>query len=49
LYSLIETAKVNNIKPSIYLKEVFTKLPQATYVEEIEKLLPWNVNRAVVA
>ena len=40
LYSLIETAKANGIEPYAYLRIVFTELPQATSVEEIEALLP---------
>ena len=42
LYSLTETAKANGINPYDYLKEVFTQLPNATTVEDIESLLPWN-------
>ena len=40
LYSLIETAKANGVEPYAYLRTVFTELPQATSVEEIEALLP---------
>ena len=40
LYSLIEMAKANGIKPYGYLRIVFTELPQATSVDEIETLLP---------
>jgi transposase len=49
LYSLIETAKANGIEPYAYLKTVFTKLPNATTVEDIEALLPLSAqleNRA---
>jgi transposase len=42
LFSLTETAKANGINPYDYLKEVFTQLPNATAVEDIESLLPWN-------
>jgi len=42
LYSIIETAKANNIEPYEYLKVIFTKLPNAKTVEDIEALLPWN-------
>jgi transposase len=42
LYSLIETAKANGLEPYAYLKSIFTELPSATTVEEIEKCLPWN-------
>ncbi len=43
LYSLVESAKANNLEPSAYLKTVFTLLPQAKTVEEVEALLPWNI------
>jgi transposase len=44
LYSLIETAKANGLEPYAYLKRVFTELPNATTLEQIEKILPWNLN-----
>ncbi len=47
LYSLVESAKANNLEPSAYLKTVFTLLPQAETVEDIEALLPWNINKVV--
>jgi transposase len=47
LYSLIETAKANGIEPYRYLRDVFTKLPQAETVEEIEALLPYPIDQAV--
>lgn len=40
LYSLIETAKANGIEPYAYLRSIFTDLPRATSVEQIEVLLP---------
>ena len=43
LYSLIETAKANNCEPYDYLRRIFTELPKATTLEEIEALLPWNI------
>ncbi len=43
LYSLIETAKANRLEPYAYLRHLFAELPQATSVEEIEKLLPGNI------
>jgi transposase len=45
LYSLVETAKANGLEPFAYLKRVFTMLPQARTLEDIEALLPWNVAR----
>ena len=43
LYSLVETAKAHGLEPYAYLREVFTKLPGATTVEDIEALLPGNI------
>jgi len=42
-YSLIETAKANNLEPHAYLTQVLKKLPYAESVEELEALLPWNI------
>ena len=47
LYSLVETAKVNGLEPYAYLRQIFTLLPQAETVEDVEKLLPWNVKSVV--
>ena len=42
-YTMVETAKANGINPYAYLKHVFTELPKAKTVEDLEALLPWNV------
>ncbi len=44
-YSLIETAKANNIEPYQYLKYIFGKLPLITSTEEYKNLLPQNIDR----
>jgi transposase len=44
LYSLIETAKANGLEPYAYLRVLFAELPKATTVDEIESLLPGNIN-----
>jgi len=46
LYSLIETAKANNLNPFKYIEKVLTDLPNAENLGQIEALLPWNVNIA---
>jgi transposase len=43
LYSLIETAKANGLEPHAYLRHVFTELPKAVCVEDIERLLPTRI------
>lgn len=43
LYSLIQTAKANNLNPYEYLKTIFKELPNVQSVEDVENLLPWNL------
>ena len=44
LYSLIETAKGCGLEPYAYLRYLYTHLPRATSVEDIEALLPGNID-----
>jgi len=44
LYSMIESAKTNDLEPYAYLLALLKRLPYAETVEEIEALLPWNVD-----
>jgi transposase len=48
LYSLVETAKLNGLEPYRYLHHVFNELPKALTLEDIEQLLPWNVDKEAV-
>ncbi len=43
LYSLVETAKANNLEPYNYLRYLFEKLPFAESRSELLKLLPMNL------
>ena len=43
LYSLIETAKANELNVFEYLQRVFKELPNAETAEQVEALLPWNI------
>lgn len=45
IYSMIETAKANNIEPYGYLKHIIEQLPLAETVEQYEALLPWNIEK----
>ncbi|NLI78286.1 MAG: IS66 family transposase, partial [Candidatus Riflebacteria bacterium] len=45
LYSLIETAKANNLEPYAYLRLLFTELPRATSEAERKALLPQYLDR----
>jgi len=44
MYSLIETAKANNLEPRAYLLHVLERVGAADTVETLEALLPWNVD-----
>jgi transposase len=48
LYSLVETAKLNGLEPYRYLHHVFNELPKAQTLEDIEQLLPWNVDKDAI-
>jgi len=43
LYSIIETAKANNLMPFDYLNLLFTELPKRGPEKDISDLLPWNI------
>lgn len=49
LYGLIETAKANGHEPHAWLRHVLAELPKAKTVEEVEALLPWNLDRIMLA
>ena len=42
-YSLIETAKANNLDPQAYIKYILDHIATADTLEKLEALLPWNV------
>ena len=46
IYSLVETAKENNLAPYTYLNYLFERLPnlESRDVDTLDQLLPWNVN-----
>jgi hypothetical protein len=48
LYSIIETAKSNDLNLHVYLQLLFMRIPQIENVEEYEQLLPWNAKELLV-
>lgn len=48
-YSLIETAKANQLEPHAYISYVLQHIGAADTVEALEALLPWNVPLAPVS
>jgi transposase len=48
LYSLVETAKANGLKPYEYLRYLLEKLPYAETTEDYKKLLPQYIDPALL-
>lgn len=48
-YTLIETAKANDIEPFEYIKHVVTHIATADTPEKIEQLLPWNMKNTAMS
>ena len=44
IYSLVQSAKANGVEPYLWLRRVLRDLPAAKTVDEVEALLPWNLN-----
>ena len=49
VYFTGSTAKANGLEPYHYLPTVFALQPHATTVDDIERLLPWNINPNTLA
>jgi len=48
IYSLIETAKANDLEPYQYLRHLFENIPQAKTAKDLKALLPMNLNRDTI-
>jgi hypothetical protein len=44
MYSLIETAKANDLEPRAYLLHVLERIGAAETLDAVEALMPWNVD-----
>lgn len=43
IFSIIETCEIHGVEPYAYLRYVLTEIPYARTIEEIERLLPYNI------
>jgi hypothetical protein len=42
IYTLVQTAKLNDVNPEAYLKNILTKIADGHPINKIEALLPWH-------
>lgn len=47
-FSLIETAKLNNLEPYAYLRYLFEQLPLAQSEEDLKRLMPQHLDPALL-
>lgn len=47
LFTLVESAKANDVEPSVYLETIFKELPNCSTIQDYEALLPWNYKLAI--
>ncbi|MFK5892750.1 MAG: transposase domain-containing protein, partial [Pseudomonadota bacterium] len=46
LYSLVQTAKANNLEPFAFLKHILTEIPKLArhyQPEELDEFMPWSL------
>ena len=48
LFSLVETAKANEIEPQAYLKLLFERFPAAQTTEDMQALMPQHVDKSLL-
>lgn len=49
LYSIIETAKLNDLEPYAYLRYLFTHIPEAMTAEDFKALMPQYINQSKIS
>jgi transposase len=42
IYTIIESAKLNNLNPETYLAEVLDRMARGHPINRLDELLPWN-------
>ncbi len=48
IFSIIETCKYHQVEPYDYLRYVLDVIPRCNTIEDYEKLLPYNIDRALL-
>lgn len=48
LYSLIETAKLNDVNPEGYLRFLLGQKIDETNADQLKSLMPWNIDQQAI-
>lgn len=49
IYSIIETAKLNDLEPYAYLRHLFTHIPEAMTTEDFKALMPQYIDKSKIS
>ena len=44
MYSIIQTAKLNDINPEAYLRDTLTRIAEGHPINRIKELMPWHAS-----
>ena len=42
IYTLVQTAKLNGVRPETYLRDILVKIADGHSINKIDALLPWQ-------
>jgi len=49
IYTVVQTAKLNDLNPESYLRDVLSKIANGHYINKIAELLPWRIGAPTAA
>ena len=44
MYTIVQTAKLNNVNPEAYLRDILVKIAEGHPISRIDDLMPWIVS-----
>jgi transposase len=47
MYSIAQTAKMNDINPEAYLRNTLTKIAEGHPISRIDELMPWRLESPI--
>ena len=43
MYTIVQTAKLNDVNPEAYLRDTLTKIAEGHPISRIDELMPWRL------